>query len=195
MPTPETIIPYGFCHCGCGYQTKIANKTYTAIGWVKGQPTKYIHGHNPQFKHGHARRRFPLSPTYRSWESMMKRCFSFSAQHSGNYQKKGITVCERWRTFANFLSDMGERPKRKTLDRFPNNDGNYEPGNCRWASARQQANNKSNNVVLEWRGVLYTRTTLSRKCGISAITLRNRIASGWTVDRAASTPPREQRRA
>jgi len=80
--------------------------------------------------------------TYRSWRSMMKRCYNKNTKDFSNYGGRGITVCERWRnSFESFLSDMGERPESKTLDRIDVN-GNYEPSNCRWATHVEQSYNK-----------------------------------------------------
>lgn len=79
-----------------------------------------------------------VTPTYRSWQHMWVRCRSPKAK---NYFGRGIIVCERWRLFANFLADMGERPEGLTLDRI-DNDGNYEPGNCRWATKSEQRRNQ-----------------------------------------------------
>jgi hypothetical protein len=79
--------------------------------------------------------------TWRSWKAMRERCEPTYREHA-YYADRGITVCERWAAFENFIADMGERPDGMTLDRYPNNDGNYEPGNCRWATPKQQARNR-----------------------------------------------------
>lgn len=92
-------------------------------------------------KHGHASPGHN-SPTYISWRAMMKRCFDPKCNSYEYYGGRGITVCLRWRVFASFLADMGNRPPGTTLDRFPNKDGNYELTNCRWATAIEQARDK-----------------------------------------------------
>lgn len=86
--------------------------------------------------HGHARVGH-VSPTYVTWKNMIQRCTYVAHHRYPAYGGRGITVCERWRVFANFLADMGERPQGMTLDRI-DNDGNYEKSNCQWATREQQ---------------------------------------------------------
>jgi len=82
------------------------------------------------------------TPEWVSWNHMLDRCRNQNSDAYEEYGGRGIKVCERWTVFENFLTDMGPRPEGFTLDRYPKNDGNYEPGNARWASRKQQANNR-----------------------------------------------------
>lgn len=84
------------------------------------------------------------TPEHRAWCNMIERCYTQSHVNYSGYGARGIRVCDRWRnSFANFLSDVGFKPSpAHSIDRYPNNDGNYEPGNVRWATAKEQANNR-----------------------------------------------------
>lgn len=81
------------------------------------------------------------SREYRTWQTMIQRCRNPVNTNYYRYGGEGVQVCDRWLDFRNFLEDMGPRPEGKTLDRYPNPYGNYEPGNCRWATPKEQANN------------------------------------------------------
>lgn len=139
--------------------------------------------------HGHTSRTW-RSPTYSSWSNMIARCTQPSAPNHAHYKMRGIRVCDRWRGFENFLADMGERPAKLTLERI-NNDRGYEPGNCRWASRREQGNNRVTNLWFVYRGQKFTLADLARHTGVSKEVLRSRLCRSkkpWTVEGAVSTP-------
>jgi hypothetical protein len=134
-------------------------------------------------------------PLHETWRSMIRRCSEPAHNSFKNYGAVGVNVCSRWReSFAAFLEDMGPCPDGKTLDRYPNGSGNYEPGNCRWADAIAQNNNRKNVALLEFRGELLSVAQACRITGMRYDTVKQRVDRGWTLDRAATAPVRETRK-
>lgn len=127
-------------------------------------------------------------PEYCVWECMIARCRNPSRSWFHLYGGRGISVCERWLNFENFLADMGPRPTPDhSLDRV-NNDGNYEPGNCRWATRIEQANNTRINKRVEFEGQTKSVAEWSRLYGLSRGILSSRLRAGWPTDLAVTTP-------
>jgi len=131
-----------------------------------------------QFKHG-----LSHSSEYDSWYSMYKRCHDNKTANYSEYGGRGIKVCERWRKFENFYADMGKRPEGTTLDRIDVN-GNYEPKNCRWATRKEQANNRRNTIIYKGE----TSTEASHRLGGAYYLVWSRLKRGWNIDSAFNTP-------
>ncbi len=134
----------------------------------------------------------PLPQVYRaewhSWRSMIQRCSPGSVDFP-YYGARGITVCEQWRhSFATFFADMGLRPTpQHSLDRIDNN-GNYEPGNCRWATRTEQMRNTRGVRLLTHDGLTLPVSVWSEKTGISQYTINSRLnLLGWSADRTLTT--------
>ena len=131
---------------------------------------------------------------YRIWLKMIDRCYNPNNIGYADYGGRGIHVCDRWlepngRGFINFLSDIGERPSLDlSVDRHPNRNGNYEPGNVRWATDIEQANNKSNNRWLVVNGERDTLANWSRRMGMCVATIKNRLKRGWSDTDAVMRP-------
>lgn|SRR5882724_10475727 len=123
------------------------------------------------------------SPERVSWEHMVTRCNTHP-----NYRGR-IQVCERWRTFSNFLADMGPRPSLKhSIDRFPDKSGNYEPSNCRWATSLQQNQNARTNRNVEFRGVTMCVAAWAKHLKVTPALIRWRLAH-WPLAEALTRPP------
>lgn len=127
------------------------------------------------------------TPTYVSWIAARGRCRNPNDPAYGRYGGKGITFCERWDSFENFLADMGLRPDNMTLDREDNDKG-YEPGNCRWATRVEQQNNKSTNRILTVDGVSKTAAEWAREKCLNPATINSRLHKGWSDKDAVMIP-------
>ncbi len=158
---------FWLCRCDCGTEVVIRtdnlrSRHTTSCGKCRSRK-------EPNKKR---RDRLPIKYyklEYKSWEMMIQRCTNPNYTAYKSYGGRGITVCERWLTsFNNFYTDMGSRPNKDySLDRI-NNNGNYEPGNCRWATRSQQSANQRprNNVVVHLDGEILTVKQVSQKLGI-----------------------------
>jgi len=128
-------------------------------------------------------------PLYRIWVGMIERCCNPKRKEYIAYGGRGISVCDRWRTFENFIEDMGERPLGTTIDRIDNDLG-YSPENCRWASRKEQLRNTRRKIVVEYKG---RRVGLAELCEEMKVLgkyrqILNRIYLGWPAEKALSTP-------
>jgi hypothetical protein len=123
------------------------------------------------------------------WKSMIQRCHNPRNPSYPSYGGRGITVCDRWRSYALFALDMGPRPTPiHTLDRIDNDRG-YEPGNVRWASRREQALNRYTTRLISFRGKKKSISDWAREFGLVPATLWSRIEAGWPLDRALKSAP------
>ena len=145
--------------------------------------TKKITGmDNPNAKHGHAVDGLH-SKTYDCWQAMKSRCYNKNNIGYRLYGGKGIRVCNRWlNDFNNFLADMGDCPMNKSLDRFPNKTGDYEPSNCRWATSFEQTRNTSKNRNLSYNGRTMCVTDWAINLGISVTGLLYRLKSDVPIE-------------
>jgi len=129
----RTPHAYWVCRCKCKREISVSGSNLKGVHPVQSCGCiRIVHGHH---------RRSKTSPTYRSWAHMIQRCTNSNFRQWSDYGGRGITVCKWWRGkhgFEHFLTDMGERPRNTTLDRFPDNNSGYSLSNCRWATRREQ---------------------------------------------------------
>lgn len=133
-------------------------------------------------------------PLYQIWNGMLGRCLNPREQHYHRYGGAGITVCERWMDFSAFVEDMGERPStRHSIDRMDNAKG-YEPGNCRWATRREQTLNRSITRMIEFDGRIQCMTDWATELGITATSLAQRLHKAKSIEEAMTAirrPPKK----
>jgi hypothetical protein len=121
---------------------------------------------------------------YRAWAAMIGRCYNSNNPRFPYYGGRGVKVCSRWRTFENFLRDMGEKPGQSfSLDRI-NTNGNYSPSNCQWATHSQQMINRRTSRVIRFRRQSKTVVEWARETGLKRETITARLNRGWSVRRA-----------
>lgn len=128
------------------------------------------------------------SKEYKAWSSLRYRCNTKSCSFFHYYGGRGIKVCKRWDKFENFLADMGRAPTESHSIERINNDGNYEPSNCRWATPKEQQNNNRNNRWLTVNGETKTIHSWQKVMNFGRMTILNRIKLGWSIEKAVLTP-------
>ena len=193
---PNDCQTYVKCRCDCGNFVDILpnhlfkeNKGRKSCGCLKSknkmlQSSKSTSAGN--FKDGRA-----MHPLYGTWLQMLNRCENPNQKHYDRYGGRGIKVCEEWHDFWKFVEwsdSVGGKPDGYTIDRI-NNDGNYEPSNCRWANWETQTSNKSSNRFIEFNGKTQTIHQWSVELGIHHQTLTTRINRGWSIERALTEKP------
>lgn len=189
----RTLTPgkqsHWLCECQCG-NTRVVRGTSLTSGHTKScgclhDEASAVRISEQNKKHGKRKTRL-----YSIWSDMKKRCNNEKHWAFSNYGGRGITVCKEWQEFLPFYEWAMRNDYREnlTIDRI-DNDGNYEPGNCRWVTRKVQGNNKSNNIVCVYNGKKYTITQLSEKTGVPRNTLYSRICTyKWDVEKAVSAP-------
>ena len=176
------------CDCSCGNTCVVLGNSLQSGATQSCGCLRIERVKQTQTTHG-----MTSSATYLTWIRMIQRCENHKNTYYKIYGGRVIKVCKRWRnSFINFFKDMGEKPKGKTLDRI-DNDGNYYPHNCRWATRRTQQNNRRNTIYLTFKGKTHTLAQWSRYTKIKYVTLYTRIRHGWTIEDVLTTPILERK--
>jgi hypothetical protein len=159
VPDPERLVSLWLCRCKCGNEVIVKGGNLNS-GNTNSCGCLNLQKLSERQTHGKTR-----TTEYRIYHGMIRRCYEVGNPAYPDYGGRGIKVCDRWRGehgFENFYADMGPRPKGKTLDRWPNNDGDYELANCRWATKKEQAENRRSNKWYEFNGLRMIQKDWSR---------------------------------
>lgn len=175
---------YVFCRCKCGTE-KVIRLGRLRSGRTKSCGCLKVEVGRGGFVEGVSNRAHPAYPT---WCSMINRVENPNNTSFDQYGGRGIKVCKRWRdSFSAFAEDMGDRPKGMSIDRIDNG-GDYIPGNCRWATPKQQGRNTRRNNLLEFRGEVRCLSEWSERLGGERGLVGKRLKKGWSVERAITEP-------
>lgn len=170
--------------CDCGVEKTVSRKIregkIKSCGCLRRDRMRTMVG-NRHPKHGGARRG-NLHPLYATWSGMKDRCLNLNSHAFEDYGARGIKICDRWMKFENFLADMGDKPTGTSIDRIDVN-GNYEPGNCRWATAQVQGANTRRARIIELKGESRCISDWARRTGLSPITITRRLNAGFSPEK------------
>lgn len=181
------------CQCDCGKAVVVIG-SHLRSGNTKSCGCLNVEGIIARSTtHGHSRKG-RITSEFHTWASMIKRCSNPAADDYQRYGGRGISVCERWaNSFETFLSDMGPKLSPKhSIDRI-NNNGNYEPGNCRWLTEKDQQRNRRDNRQVEFNGRTQCISAWAEELGVVESRIRYRLNRGWTAARALTEPVRHGR--
>lgn len=168
------------CRCSCG-KSSIVDADHLRTGHTTSCGCAWVEKCR---KHGHAHDRFGRqSRTYKAWVNMRSRADGVTEKYQEYYVDRKISVCDRWQRFENFLADMGECPKGMSLDRRDNN-GNYEPKNCRWATPKEQTINRRKTLFVEFGGSRLCLKDACSRAGVLYDTALKRVRRGMTPQQA-----------
>ncbi len=183
------------CRCDCGQevvkagdrlrQGRVRTCGFNGHRWWQHKPRTFAQLHALE---------------HSSWDNMRRRCLDKKSEHYKNYGARGITVWSGWDSFEQFFKDMGKRPSRKHSIERINNEGNYEPSNCRWATNVEQARNRRDTIYVEYQGKRMLLIDVVASLGLSRAVVAGRLKMGWSLENALTLPvrpkkPKRRRRA
>ena len=172
------------CECDCGNEVLVRSSSL-----LRPSSTKSCGCYGRDSRFGRGTHKMTNTPEYRTWCKMKARCYSPRDKRFGNYGGRGITVCDRWlNSFQNFYDDMGPKPAHYSLERI-DNDGNYEPQNCKWIPMAEQAKNRTTVYKISFGGHTLSISGWARKLGMSPSCLRFRLVKrNWPIEQALTFP-------